>query len=185
MLARRFGIQLVSTACLALCSSSGDAAPESPVLARIVETGKIRVGMSGDQAPLNVRSKSGQLIGLEVDLANLVADALDVEVEFVTKPFPELLPALNAGDVDIVMSGMAITAKRSLDAVFVGPYMLSGKSILTKSPELAEPRARATSTVPTSPWPRSGTRRARGLSRGSSPKPNSSLSRTMKPRSGW
>ena len=33
----------------------------------------------------------------------------------------------------MVMSGMAITAQRSQSFSFVGPYMLSGKSILTKS----------------------------------------------------
>jgi polar amino acid transport system substrate-binding protein len=38
------------------------------------------------------------------------------------------------------MSGMAITPKRSLEATFVGPYMLSGKSILTKSRTLAAAR---------------------------------------------
>jgi polar amino acid transport system substrate-binding protein len=36
------------------------------------------------------------------------------------------------------MSGLAITTERSLDAVFVGPYTMSGKSILTNDPVLAE-----------------------------------------------
>ena len=112
-------------------------ATESPVLQRIVDSGKIRIGMSGDQAPLNAKSRTGELIGLEVDLAKMIGEALGLKVELVEKPFPELLPALKRGDVDIVMSGMAITAERSLDAVFVGPYMLSGKSILTNSRALA------------------------------------------------
>ena len=79
----------------------------------------------------------GELIGFEVDLANLVADALGVEVEFVTIAFPDLLDALKKGEIDIVMSGMPITAARSLDAVFVGPYIVSGKSVLAKSQALA------------------------------------------------
>ena len=37
----------------------------------------------------------------------------------------------------MVMSGMAITADRSRDVTFVGPYMMSGKSILTKSAMLS------------------------------------------------
>jgi ABC-type amino acid transport substrate-binding protein len=113
-------------------------AEEWPALRHIVSTGKIRVGMSGDQAPLNVRSKTGELIGFEVDLVKMIAQSMGVGVEYVIKPFPELLPALKEGDVDIVMSGMAITAERGLDAVFVGPYMMSGKSILTNDPALAE-----------------------------------------------
>ncbi|HEY7819519.1 MAG TPA: transporter substrate-binding domain-containing protein [Vicinamibacteria bacterium] len=113
-------------------------AEDWPALRRIVDTGRIRVGMSGDQAPFNVKSKTGELIGLEVDLVKMMAQSMGVNVEYVTKPFPELLPALKKGDVDIVMSGIAITAERGLDAVFVGPYMMSGKSILTNDPVLAQ-----------------------------------------------
>jgi polar amino acid transport system substrate-binding protein len=119
-----------------LVSGSAQAA-DAPVLERIVQSGEIRVGLSGDQPPFNAKDRDGQLLGLEVDLANLLAGALRVEAKFVTKPFPQLLDALAAGEVDVVMSGMAITAPRSLNATFVGPYMLSGKSILTTSKTLA------------------------------------------------
>jgi polar amino acid transport system substrate-binding protein len=95
------------------------------------------VGLSGNQPPYNAKSRGGELMGLEVDLAKLLGGALGVEVKFVTKPFPELLPALKASEVDVVMSGMSITAERSLDVAFVGPYLLSGKSILTNSKALA------------------------------------------------
>ncbi len=110
---------------------------DSPVLDRIASNGVLKVGMSGNEAPMNAKSRSGQLIGLEVDLANILASAMDVKPELVVKPFPELLPALKAGEVDIVMSGLTITAGRSADVSFVGPYTLSGKSILTKSKILA------------------------------------------------
>ncbi len=129
--------RLAITLCAAVILSAGTLASESPVLERIVASGKIRIGMSGDQAPFNVKNKAGELIGFEVDLANFVADALGVEVEFVTRAFPDLLDALKDGEVDIVMSGMTITAARSLDAVFVGPYIVSGKSVLAKSRALA------------------------------------------------
>lgn len=130
-------MRLATSLCVAAVFSVGALASESPVLERIVASGKIRIGMSGDQAPFNVKNKAGELIGFEVDLANFVADALGVEVEFVTKAFPDLLGALKDGEVDIVMSGMTITAARSLDAVFVGPYIVSGKSVLAKSRALA------------------------------------------------
>ena len=101
--------RLATSLCVAAVFSVGALASESPVLERIVASGKIRIGMSGDQAPFNVKNKAGELIGFEVDLANFVADALGVEVEFVTKAFPDLLGALKDGEVDIVMSGMTIT----------------------------------------------------------------------------
>lgn len=134
MLAKRFGTFVLA---MGMSIAGTSAAAESPVLQRIVDTGVIRIGMSGAQAPLNAKNRSGEMIGLEVDLAKFLGESLGVDVEFVVKPFPELLPALKRSEVDIVMSGMSITAERSLEAVFVGPYMLSGKSILTKSGALA------------------------------------------------
>ncbi len=137
MRAQRLGLSLLTAASF-LLGSVPARAQEWPVLQRIVQTGKIRVGMSGDQAPLNVKSRSGELIGFEVDLVRMMAQSMGVSVEYVVKPFPDLLPALKKGDVDIVMSGMAITPERSLEAVFVGPYMMSGKSLLTKDQALAD-----------------------------------------------
>ena len=128
------------TAVLAGCSTFGGsaAAPDgSPVISRIVENGALRVGMSGNQPPFNAKSRSGQLIGLEVDFAGLLAGAMGAELEIVTRPFGELLGALLAGDVDLVMSGMTINAERARHTAFVGPYAMAGKSILTKSSVLA------------------------------------------------
>ncbi len=107
------------------------------VLARIVENDELRVGTSGAQPPFSLVAKSGELIGFDIDLANLIADAMGVEVTFVQKPFGQLLDALEKGEVDIIMSGMTMTPARNLRVAFVGPYMVSGKSILTTSEALA------------------------------------------------
>ncbi len=108
----------------------------STVLERIA-AGKLRVGMSGNQPPLNFESKDGQMMGLEVDMARALAALMGVELEIVKTPFGDLLGSLAKGDIDLVMSGMTITAERNMRAAFVGPYYLSGKSILTKSATLA------------------------------------------------
>jgi polar amino acid transport system substrate-binding protein len=110
---------------------------DASALARIVDKGELRVGTSGGQPPFSVTSKSGDLIGYEVDLARLLASAMGVELKLVKRPFGQLLPALEAGEVDMVMSGMTMTLERNLKAAFVGPYMVSGKSILTTSSVLA------------------------------------------------
>lgn len=107
------------------------------VLDGIVERGEIRVGMTGNQPPLNVKNKDGNLIGYEVDLVEILADAMGVKAKLVVLPFPELLPALTKGDLDMIVSGMAITPERNTKVAFVGPYLLTGKSILTKSATLA------------------------------------------------
>ena len=111
-------------------------APTTTHLAKIVETGKLRVGMSGEQPPLNMTSKTGELVGLEVALARVLGAAIGVQVELVKIPFPKLLDALEAGQIDLIMSGMTITAARNLRVVFVGPYFISGQSLLSKSTEL-------------------------------------------------
>ncbi len=113
------------------------AASDTPVLDRIIESQVLKVGMSGNQPPMNAVSRSGKLIGLEVDLAKAFASAMGVHLEIVTMPFGDLLEAMDDHKVDMVMSGMAITPHRSQGVSFVGPYMMSGKSILTKDTTLA------------------------------------------------
>jgi polar amino acid transport system substrate-binding protein len=105
-------------------------------LNEIANRGELRVGMSGNQPPYNMEAKDGTLMGFEVDLAELLAESMNVELKLVRKPFKDLLSALDKGEVDMVMSGMTITMERNLKTAFIGPYMLSGKSILTTSQNL-------------------------------------------------
>jgi polar amino acid transport system substrate-binding protein len=109
----------------------------SPVLDRIQARGELVVGTMGNMPPLNMTSKDGEIFGLEPDLARLLAKAMNVKVKFVTKPFNELLPALQNGQVDMVLSGMTITPERNLKVAFVGPYFISGKAFLTKIKTIA------------------------------------------------
>lgn len=103
-----------------------------PVLSRIQQNGELRVGCTGDMPPLNMTTRDGELIGMEIELAELIADAMGVKPKFVTMSFAELLPALRSGKIDVIISGMTITAKRNLEVAFVGPYYRSGKAFLTK-----------------------------------------------------
>jgi ABC-type amino acid transport substrate-binding protein len=109
----------------------------APVLSRIVDSGTFRVGTTGDQPPFSMVDKEGELFGHEIELAKILANAMGVEVQFIKKPFGELLDALEKGEVDAIMSGMTMTPERNLRAAFVGPYVVSGKSILTKSSTIA------------------------------------------------
>jgi len=109
----------------------------SPVLDRIQSRGELVVGTMGNMPPLNMTSKDGEIFGLEADLARMLAEAMDVKVKFVTKPFNELLPALQTGQVDMVLSGMTITPERNRKVAFIGPYFISGKAFLTKVKTIA------------------------------------------------
>lgn len=112
-------------------------ASAGPAMDRIVEKGELVVGTSGAQAPMTVVSKKGEIMGLDADIARALAAALDVKVNFKLLPFAELLPALEAGQVDMVISGLTITGERNRKVAFVGPYFPSGKGILTLSDRFA------------------------------------------------
>jgi polar amino acid transport system substrate-binding protein len=116
-------------------STSGPSA--SPVLDRIQKRGELVVGTMGNMPPLSMTSKDGEIFGLEPDLAGMLAKAMDVKVKFVTKQFNELLPALQTGEVDMVLSGMTITPERNRKVAFIGPYFISGKAFLTKIKTIA------------------------------------------------
>ena len=101
------------------------------IIDNIVSKGELRVGMTGSQPPYAMESVEGDLIGYEVDLANKIAKKIGVELKIIQMPFNELLPSLEARKVDVIMSGMTMTTERNTRVIFLGPYIHSGKSILT------------------------------------------------------
>lgn len=107
-------------------------AAAGPVLDGVLKKGELVVGMTGDQPPVNATTKTGGIIGLDADLARVIAASMNLKVRFAKMPFAELLPALLAGKVDMIISGMTMTTERNLKAAFIGPYHVSGKGILTK-----------------------------------------------------
>lgn len=124
---------------LGACQTTGgsaDPGPE-PRLQKILQNRVLRVGLSGSQPPLNMRNAAGEIIGLEVDLIDALASSMGLETQLVTMPFAALLPALESGTVDLVISGMTITPERNARVAFAGPYFISGKSVLAKAGTLA------------------------------------------------
>lgn len=105
---------------------------------RIIKNKEIKVGTTGKQPPFTAKAKDGKLMGYEIELAKILADAMKVKLTFVEKPFAELLPALEKGEVDAIMSGMTITPERNLRVAFAGPYIVSGKSVLAKAKRISE-----------------------------------------------
>lgn len=116
----------------AIASSSA-----APVIDRIQQRGTLVVGMTGNMPPLNMTSKEGELIGYEVDLARAMAKAMGAKAKLAVMPFAELLPALQTGKIDLIVSNMTITPGRNMKVAFVGPYFTSGKAFLTKRKTIA------------------------------------------------
>ena len=107
-------------------------------LQRIIDFQVLKVGMSGNQPPMTMVNREGGLMGFDVDLANALAMAMNVKLEIKRMPFGELMAALEEDKVDMVLSNLSITPERTELVSFVGPYMMSGKSILTKSSAMGD-----------------------------------------------
>lgn len=134
---KKIGILLVFSlmllAFLSACATSSQTKhSSSSVLDRIIEREELIVGTAVSMPPFNLKSASGEIIGYEIDLAQYFSNSLGVKLKLETMPFVDLLPALEEGRVDMVMSGMTMTADRNVRVAFVGPYFISGKSFLTK-----------------------------------------------------
>jgi polar amino acid transport system substrate-binding protein len=113
-------------------AAAAEAVRLAPVLDRILAKKELVVGTAASMPPFNMTTKDGKIVGMEIDLAHIIAGAMDVKLTLKTVHFNDLLPALEAGQLDMVLSSMSITPGRNLKAAFVGPYFASGKSILTK-----------------------------------------------------
>jgi polar amino acid transport system substrate-binding protein len=112
--------------------AAGEGTRISPVVDRIMAKKELVVGTAASMPPLNMTTKDGQIVGMEMDLARYFAEGMGVKLTLKPMHFNDLLPALEAGQVDMVLSGMTIVPARNLRVAFVGPYFASGKSILTK-----------------------------------------------------
>ncbi|MCP4001225.1 MAG: transporter substrate-binding domain-containing protein [Gammaproteobacteria bacterium] len=104
----------------------------SPILKRISQTNTLRIGMTGTQPPFNMKNRDDRFIGMDVDLAQLLSNEMGVTMEIVEMPFVKLLPALEDGDIDLVISGVTATVQRNIRVAFVGPYFVTATTILTK-----------------------------------------------------
>jgi polar amino acid transport system substrate-binding protein len=86
----------------------------------------LKVGVSGDYPPL-IYKQDGRLVGIEADSVKAIGDILGQQMTMVEMPFENLIPALKAGEIDVIMSGMSITPERSEQVAFVEPYMEIGQ----------------------------------------------------------
>lgn len=97
-----------------------------------LKDGKLHVGMELKFAPMEFYDEFKHPAGADLELAQALGKALGVQVELVELDFDSLLPALDDGRVDVVVSAMTITPERSARADFV-PYLLMGTGLLVKS----------------------------------------------------
>jgi polar amino acid transport system substrate-binding protein len=95
----------------------------------------LRVGVSATREPFSFVDKDGRVTGHDGELARLVAFKLHRPVEFSNMKFMALIPALQSGKVDLIITGMTATKERSLAVAFTEPYFVNSQVMLVKKPE--------------------------------------------------
>jgi polar amino acid transport system substrate-binding protein len=119
-------------------AGAGAAVAQASTLSRITQRGELILGTSGNMPPMTEALADGKVVGFDIDLARLMASGMNVKLNIKVLPFDQLLPALERGDVDVVISNLTMTPERNLHAAFVGPYMTSGKCVITRKADLAK-----------------------------------------------
>ncbi|HZJ75963.1 MAG TPA: transporter substrate-binding domain-containing protein [Clostridia bacterium] len=132
-----------STSSSTVHSTEGTTAKPLIELAKIVESGVIKVGMECDYAPFNwTQAKSsdtavaieggGYADGYDVQIAKKIASGLGVELKIVKTDWDGLTTALTSGTIDLIIAGMSPLADRKVTIDFSDYYYASELVMVVK-----------------------------------------------------
>ena len=119
------------------CGGSGSAATTAAASSAaadaglgLVTDGKLTVGTSPDFPPFE-NLENDQYVGLDIDLAQALADKLGLELEMKTLQFDAIVPAVAAGgQVDLGISGITIDPEREEQVDFSDSYYIDDLSVV-------------------------------------------------------
>lgn len=112
-------------------ASSGE--QQISTLTKVQENKKIIIGTAPGYMPFEMKDVNGNFVGYDIDVGNAIGEALGVEVEWRQYEFAGLLPALQTGDIDLVLAGMAIRGNRALSVSFSNPYFETAQIMMVSS----------------------------------------------------
>ncbi|QCB94036.1 transporter substrate-binding domain-containing protein [Cellulomonas shaoxiangyii] len=128
---------LVAAAALALGACSGglgsdEASPAATDGVALVEPGTLTVCTNPPFEPFEYEDESGEIVGLDMDIAREVAEDLGVELAVKVTPFDTIQSGtdLDTGTCDIVASGLTITEERQAKFDFSDPYFDADQGLL-------------------------------------------------------
>lgn len=112
-----------------------DLSPYEEANIALPATGKpLKVGVSATREPLTFVDKSGRVSGHDGELARRIGQQLNRPVEFFNMKFMALIPALESGKVDMILTGMTATEERKKHVNFSEPYFSNSQVILVRKP---------------------------------------------------
>ena len=121
-----------AVAALTVAAASADAAQcSNDVWKKVMERGKIIIGVKADYKPWGFRNTSGDIVGMEIDMAKAAADAMGVDVELVAVQSSNRMQFLEQGKVDMFIATMSDRPDRRKLVGIVGPnYYTSGTNVM-------------------------------------------------------
>jgi len=132
---------LLTLACAALLAfgcHKGD-----PYLAHVQESGVLRVGIDPSWPPFeSVDPTSGEIVGLDVDLARAIAARLGVKAVFVPSGWEGLYGALSAGQFDAIVSALPYDPWRTQEALYSISYFNAGPVVAVHVDQTSITRAK-------------------------------------------
>jgi len=123
---------LTAAAAMAIIATAGIAHAEDKKWTTVT------IATEGSFKPYNFTKPDGTLDGYEIELTKYLCDHMKVECKVVVQNFDGMIPALNAGKFDAIISGMSATAKREEVIAFSDSYGSTGQAFATsKQSDLA------------------------------------------------
>ena len=119
-------------------TNKGESHQRPMTLQKIIERGEVVVGTSLAQPPFTFQGKDGKSSGLDISVAQRLADALGVKLQVKSQSFGDLMGSLKRGEVDIILSGLTITPQRNRDVLFARPYFRSHRGFATLNRDIAQ-----------------------------------------------
>jgi Na+/H+-dicarboxylate symporter len=112
--------------------------PRQSRLARVRSQGVLRVGYLPDTLPFAYFNAAGDLVGFDVEMAYTLARDMGVTLAFVPVVRDQMADQLQAGDCDIIMSGVVATPQRAYTMTFSASYLDETLAFLVKDHRRAE-----------------------------------------------
>ena len=99
---------------------------------KVVQRGTVIVGVKADYKPWGYRDTSGAIIGMEVDMAKDVAEAMGVELDLVAVQSSNRMQFLEQGKVDMFIATMSDRPdRRKLVGITQPNYYTSGTNVMS------------------------------------------------------